>query len=373
LKRALILALGTCLASAPMALIAAGPAAAQAKAAAYKAPRNAFGQPDLSGNWTNATLTRETRPANVKDRLAYTEEEAKALEGRAAQLVEAGNRPTDPNAPAPAAGGEAPRTETPQSAAGGAVGGYNRGWLDPGASVMRVGGQPRTSFLLTPDGQAPARKPGAPPERGFGGLTQTSGSGAGEARMGSFDSYETRGLGERCIVSFGRNGGPPMLPNGFYNNNYTFVQSPDHVGILVEMVHDMRIVRLNAKHRTDGVRPWFGDSVGWYEGDTLVVETTNIPRRQAYRGAWENLKVTERFTRVAPDRIHSRYTIEDPTIWEQPFSGEYEFGQFPEPIYEYACHEGNYSLPGILRGARVEEAAAKEQGGGGGTSAGSAP
>ena len=141
-----------------------------------------------------------------------------------------------------------------------------------------------------------------------------------------------------------------MFANDFYNNNYQIVQSPNSIMILVEMVHDARIIRLNSEHRTDGVRPWFGDSIGWWEGNTLVVETTNIPPRQQYYGSWENLKVTERFTRVADERLHYAFTIDDPTMWDKPWGGEYEFSTLEEQIYEYACHEGNYALPGILKG-----------------------
>ena len=131
---------------------------------------------------------------------------------------------------------------------------------------------------------------------------------------------------------------------------------PDAVVIEVEMIHEARVVRLNAKHRTDGLRPWMGDSVGWYDGDTLVVETTNIPERQHFYGSWKNLKVTEWFKRTGPDKIHYRFQVEDPDTWEQPWGGEYAFTPAGR-IYEYACHEGNYALPGILGGARQEEKA----------------
>jgi hypothetical protein len=212
---------------------------------------------------------------------------------------------------------------------------------------MRVRGEPRTSLITTPNGQVPARKKGAPPAPGFGG---------GRGGLGSFDSYETRSLGERCVIGFGRNGGPPMFPNGFYNNNYQILQTKDAVVIEVEMNHDARIVRLNDKHRTDGVRPYMGDSIGWWEGDTLVVETTNIPQAQHFMGAWQKLKVTEKFTRVGQHRLHYAFTVEDPDIWESAWGGEYEFSPLDGRIYEYACHEGNYALPGILAGARAEEA-----------------
>jgi len=155
-----------------------------------------------------------------------------------------------------------------------------------------------------------------------------------------------------------------MLPNGFYNNNYHLVQSRNAVVIMTEMVHDARVIPLvaskaSAKHRTDGVRPYFGDSVGWWEGDTLVVETTNYPRSQAYNGAWENLKVTENFTRTAPDRLRYKYTVEDPAVWDAPWGGEYEFAPLGGIMYEYACHEGNYALEGILAGAREAERLAR--------------
>jgi hypothetical protein len=348
-------------AAAPVAA-AAQETSAKAKAAApYKAPRNAFGQPDLAGYWTNATLTPIARRPQYKDQLNYTEDQAREMEANAEREVEEGNEDTDPNAPA---------EHRPQSsnvrpefaAAGGDVGGYNRGWLDPGSRVMRVNGEPRTSLITTENGLPPPRKAGAPPPPRFGG------------GRGAFDSYEVRSLGERCIMSFGRNAGPPMFPNGFYNNNYQILQTGDSVLIEVEMNHDLRIVRLNDKHRTDGIRTYMGDSIGRWEGDTLVVETINLPASQHFMGAWEKLKVTERFTRVGKNRLHYAFTVEDPTVWDKPWGGEYEFAPLDGTIYEYACHEGNYALPGILAGARVEErekaeaeAAAKAgQGGAGG-------
>ena len=173
-------------------------------------------------------------------------------------------------------------------------------------------------------------------------------------RGASFDNPESRAT-ERCIISFGRNAGPPMFANGFYNNSYQIVQSPDHVVIATEMVHDARIVRLNSTHRTDGLRPYFGDSIGWWDGDTLVVETTNIPQSQQFMGSWKDLKVTERFKRVADDRLYYGFTIDDPTLWDAPWGGEYEFATLNGSMYEYACHEGNYAMHGILAGARIEE------------------
>jgi hypothetical protein len=240
---------------------------------------------------------------------------------------------------------------------------YNDYWKDPGNAVMRVNGQPRTSILTTPNGRAPTAKPGAVAAQtashpDFYKLLGDSPIPRGAA----LDNPESSGIGERCIISFGRNGGPPMLANGFSNNNYQIVQSPTAIVIQIEMNHDARIIRLDSRHRTDDARPYFGDSIGWWEGDTLVVETTNIPQSQAYMGAWKNLKVTERFRRVAVDRMRYAFQIEDKSIWEAAWGGEYEFNLLRggQRIYEYACHEGNYSLRGILAGARAEEAKAAE-------------
>jgi len=363
MKRALVLCLGTALCAAPLALAAASaadkPAAKPAVAAKkisgpYKAPRNIFGQPDLGDFWSNASLTPEQRPAALGDRLVYTPEEAKKLEANAANEFVEGGKPTDPNAPAPKQGGELDKTVRPEfAAAGGNVGGYNIGWLDPGNNVMRVHGEPRTSFLTTPNGRIPAPKATA---------TAAQGGRGGGGGLGSFDNPENRSLGERCIISFGRNAGPPMLPNGFYNNNYHFMQGKDEVTIEVEMVHDVRHIALNrTTHLPSNIRPYFGDSIGHWEGDTLVVETTNIPQSQAYAGSWQNLKVTERFTRDADNRLLYQYTIDDPTRWDKPFEGEYEFAPLNGRVLEYACHEGNYALEGMLAGARQaeKEAAAK--------------
>jgi len=343
-------------------LSAAAPAAAQQAAAskaqaAYKAPRNSFGQPDFTGNWSNASLTPQARPAAYGTRSVYLPEEVAILEGAQDEKLAKGNAPTDVNAGA--------------SLGADNVGAYDRGWVDNGVRVARVNGEPRTSFITTPTGQAPPRKGTAAPALPANAGSREAGveaariaasrdmfEGQGSvaaARAGSYDNPESRGAGERCLIGFGRSAGPPMFPNGWYNNNYQIVQSRNAVSITIEMVHDTRIVRLNDKHRTDGVRPWFGDSIGWYEGETLVVETTNIPQRMAYSGSWENLKVTERFTRVGKDRLLYRFTVDDPTMWDKPWGGEYEFFPTNGQLHEYACHEGNYALEGILAGAREEE------------------
>ncbi len=317
----------------------------------WSAPRLSFGQPDLGETWSNVSMTPESRPPALGAKATYTQEEALAIERASQMALAAANRKTDPNAPPPTAGGDRPPAGTrPEFAlAGGNVGGYNAFWLDPGNAVMRVRGEPRTSILTTPDGRVPPVIPGA---------HRSSEWGRG---MGSFDNPENRFLGERCIMSFGRNAGPPMLANGFYNNDYQFIQTPDAVAIIVEMNHDVRYIRLNAQHRTDDYRPWMGDSIGHWEGDTLVVETDHIPEAQAYHGSWKALKVTERFTRTAPDRLLYQFTIEDPTLWAAPWGGEYEFSPLKGQVYEYACHEGNYALRNMLAGARAEEKRAEEK------------
>ena len=340
---------------------------ALAQGAGWKAPRNGFGQPDLEGAWTNATMTPQTRPAQYGERRAMTPAEVAKIEGAAAAQIERGNQKTDPNAP---------------TVTDGSVGGYNRGFLDPGIQVMRVSGEPRTSLITTASGQVPAPRPGskvsAEQMRTFSGspyFIDQYGSAAlfGEDRQTAqiFNNPEELSLADRCLTSFGRNGPPPMFPNGFYNNNYQIAQNRDEVLIVVEMVHDARHIRLNSRqHLPANLRPWFGDSVGWWEDDTLVVETTNYPETQAFFGSWEALKVTERFTRVAKDRLHYQFTVEDPSIWAQPWGGDYEFGVLVGQVYEYACHEGNYAMPGILGGSR---AADRERADSGAAKVGGAP
>ena len=165
-------------------------------------------------------------------------------------------------------------------------------------------------------------------------------------------------------MSFGSNAGPPMLPNYFYNNNYTIVQTPDHVMIMTEMVHDTRIIKLGERRPLpDDVRPWFGDSWGWWEGDTLVVETTNISPSQTLQGipASPEMKVVERFTRADQFTINYEFMIHDPATYAEPWGGEVPFKALPELVYEYACHEGNYALSNVLSGARAQERENREQ------------
>ena len=176
---------------------------------------------------------------------------------------------------------------------------------------------------------------------------------------GPYDNPEQRPLAERCLMGFGSTAGPPMLPV-LYNNLKRIVQSDDTVMILVEMVHDARVVRMNQEHAPPGIRSWLGDSVGHWEGDTLVVDTTNFSDGPALGGASRNLHVVERFSRIDADTLLYRFTVDDPTVWTAPWGGEYVWPASGDRVYEYACHEANYSFGGILRGARLLEADARE-------------
>ncbi len=333
------------------------PVAAQAPASTatpWTTPRTPDGKPDLQGNWSNATQTPFERLG--KGGLTLTQEQAKAIEDRAQLVKEYRDQASDPNRGTPPKGGEdrplppgePTFIERISATAGGKVGGYNGFWLDPGERVIVINGEPRSSIVVDPpDGRVPAMAAEA--------KQRATERAALSKKFGEFDHPELRGLAERCLLSFGSNAGPPMLPNYFYNNNYQIVQTRDHVMIMTEMVHDARIIRIGGDHAPKHVRQWLGDSIGRWEGDTLVVETTNFHPLQVYRGASENLKVTERFMRPGPDTILYRFTVEDPTTFTAPFSGEVPFNRSDEMIFEYACHEGNYALSNILGGERAKE------------------
>ena len=321
-------------------------------------PRTADGRPDLQGNWTNATITplERLRPNTP---LVVTEEAALDEEQKTRAAIEFREQPSDPNRAAPPVGGEQRKSPNAEptylervwQGGAGVVGGYNSFWVDPGDRVLRVDGQPRSSIIIDPPtGRIP----------GYTDAARARMAKAAEIRktQGSeFDHPELRPLAERCITSFGNNAGPPMLPNYFYNNSYTIVQSKDTVTILTEMVHDARIVRMNGTHPPASLRKWFGDSIGRWEGDTLVIETTNFHPSHGFRGSWENLKVTERITRKDARTLNYRFTVEDPTTFTAPFTGELVFNAMApgEMVYEYACHEANYGLEGVMSGARAQE------------------
>jgi hypothetical protein len=283
-----------------------------------------------------------------------TEEEAAKLEKSVAARLEQGDRPIKGDRAAPPKGGDG------SVGPAGNVGGYNTFWLDPGSSYTIVNGARRTSLIVDPpDGKVPAMTPTG--KQRVATLLARPTSDATERNdpglepSGSYDDPERRPLGERCLLGFGSTSGPPVLPNYFYNNLHQIVQTPDAVMILTEMVHDARIVRMNAQHLPKTIRKWMGDSVGRWEGDTLVVDTTNFTDKTRFRGSSENLHVIERFTRVDARTLLYRFTIDDPSTWEKPWTGEYVWPATDEHIYEYACHEANYALENILRGARLRE------------------
>jgi len=292
---------------------------------ARKAPD---GHPDLQGTWTNATLTPMERPASFNGKPTVSDAEAAVFEQKAEEEVRSGDGKSD--------------SDFHRRAGSGETGGYNALFIDRGSELARVDGQKRTSLIIDPpDGKVPALTPEARQR-----LTSM--------RRGGTDSARDRPLSERCLMSFGSSSGPPMLPV-LYNNNYQIVQTPDAVMILVEMIHDVRIVRMNAQHLPSDIRQWLGDSVGHWEGDTLVVDTTNFNDNVVFRGSSKNLHVIERFRRQDAKTLLYRATIDDPTTFTKSWTIEYPFRSTSDHIYEYACHEGNYSIVDILGGARQEE------------------
>lgn len=310
-------------------------ACSSASAQDYQQPLNEFGYPDLQGTWSNASITNMTRPRGVEP-LAVSFEEAVELERSNIWNRVGASQESAPTGDLPEAGEQAAAFNTR---------GYNYFWIDPGTRLGIVKDQVRTSWIVEPeDGQIPYLE----------GARAKRRNPPNQPTIGSFDGPETRPLAERCLMSFSNAGGP-VMQNGLYNNTYQIVQNQGYVMILVEMVHDARIIRIDSEHRSDSVTPWMGDSVGWYEGNTLVVETINPnPAQRSY--ITDTGKVTERFTRWSDDQILYEFNVEDPSLYTQAWSGEMSFNRSQEPLYEYACHEGNHSFPGILAGARRQEA-----------------
>jgi hypothetical protein len=341
--------------------VAVVPAAAQAPKG-YTPPRMTDGHPDLQGTYDLATMTPLERSPG--DPPFLTKEKAEALEKAEAARRSKDDQPSRGDRTAPPVGGDtsAPKSffEALEKAGGGAVGGYNRFWLNQGTAFTIVDGQVRTSIVVDPpDGRVPPYSAAARSRLAAARATPTSDARESQDPTaeppGAFDNPEQRPLGERCLLGFGSTSGPPALPDYFYNELHQIVQTPGSIMILTEMVHDARIVRMNAQHLPPTIRRWMGDSVGHWEGDTLVVDTTNFNDKTRFRGSTESLHVVERFTRIDDKTLLYHFTVEDPQTWGKPWTGEYTWPVTDKPMYEYACHEGNYALTDILRGARLSE------------------
>lgn len=290
--------------------------------------RTPDGQPDLQGFWTNSSYTPLERPKNVTKEF-YTKEEAAEIEKRAAE------RETEQTVP-----GTIPDVHYD----------FTQFGLDRNQSTLAS--NLRTSMIVDPpDGKLPP-------------LTAEGQKRAAERAeraklVGRWDSAQSNDLDDRCLIFAGA--GPPMLPQG-YNSNYQIVQAPGYVTILFEMVHDVRIIPLDGRpHVSRNIRQWRGDSRGHWEGETLVVETTNFNGKNPLRGSSDNMRVTERFTPVDADTISYKFTIDDESTWTRPWSAELSMKKTIGPLFEHACHEGNYGLYNTLVGARLAEKKAAEE------------
>jgi hypothetical protein len=323
----------------PFLIVAAVLAAGIAQAGPYRAPRTPYGTPDLQGIWTNTSVTMLQRPPIFKGLIA-TETEAKMMEGGFKKMVGdlLSTAPIDPKLPAPPVVKEAPQSD----------------FLEMDMHLARIDGQMRSSWIVDPaDGRIPYTE--AEKKRRADVAKQPD----------SFDNPEDRDTMERCLTAIGAPEGPPMLNTGF-NGNYRIVQTAQYVAIEIEMNHSVRIIRMGERtHLPAAIQPWMGDSVGWWEGETLVVETTNLNPKGAHVYALgggfsysPTTKMIERFTRTSQDRILYEFSVDDPVTFTKVWRAEMPMRAAKGPIYEYACHEGNYSLPNILAGARAEERAA---------------
>ncbi len=297
------------------------------QAKTWTPPRVSDGHPDLQGTWSTATLTPLERPAELAGKQFFTEQEAAAYEK---QFLQTANRDRRD-------GG----ADTDVSRA------YNEFWFSRGNHLVSTR---RTSLVVDPpDGKIPPLTAEA---------QKRQADRAAQTRAHGFDGPEDRPLPERCILW--PTAGPPMIPGG-YNNNYQIFQSPGYVMILVEMIHDVRIIPTDGRpHLPSNVRQWMGDSRGHWEGNTLVVDTTNFTPYSNFRGASKDMHLVERFTRVGPETIMYEFTVDDPAAFTKPWKAEIPMQQTHEPVLEYACNEGNYAMSGVLGGARAEEAAAKK-------------
>ncbi|MDB5476091.1 MAG: hypothetical protein JWP49_1602 [Phenylobacterium sp.] len=307
-------------------------------------PRAADGHADLSGVWTNASVTHLTRAPGVKLTVSAAEAEAIVKHDGLLSHLDEDSGPSNMTDKPPPAGGD--------------PGGYNAFWMDPGRTLGLVKGQHRTSWIVDPaDGRLPLSAAGRQLIAASNAAHQTDAAAGPEALM----------PWDRCLISSRGSGGPGML-NNIYNSNYQIVQTPGSVAIIVEMIHDVRTVPIFASkaaaqvgHGPAVLHPWLGDSTGWWEGDALVVETLDVNPEQGRTGPIflsPQARVTERFTRVSDKQILYEFQVEDPAYYSQAWRAEMSLNAGPKQLYEYACHEGNYALPGILAGARKEQTAA---------------
>ena len=346
-----------------LVLVTLAPLSVAGQDSGWIVPRTPWGDPDLMGTYTNKTITPLQRPDELADREFLTAEEISTIEQ---ERIERNERLLNAPPERSAVGGKKVRRDH-EGLKGSAVGFYNNFWLDWGTKPTG-----RTSLLVdppngrippvTPEFEAYAEQRRSEQLRAKGDPEQWPASGSGWA-----DSWMDFQLNDRCIVW---SAGPPMLP-GPYNNTYVIAQTADYIAIRVEMIHETRIIPLDGRpHLPSSIRQYVGDMRGRWDGDTLVVETTNIKRTEGDPGAQGNdeigtrawngriddtLRIVERFTRVNDDTITYRFTIEDPSRWVQPFSGEFPFVKTEDDLYEYACHEGNYSMSLMLSGARAVE------------------
>jgi len=316
----------------PSARVAAQAPGAAAKSEGadkpWKVPRTADGQPDLQGFWTNTTYVPLERPKNVTKEF-YTKEEVAENIKRAATTE---NEQTEPGTVADVHYD------------------FTQFGLDRSQGPLAL--NMRTSLIVDPpDGRIPPMT--------AEGLKRTAERAEARKRAGGqLDAAQNQPLSVRCIIM--DRIGPPMLA-GAYNNNYQIVQMPGYVMILVEMIHDVRIIPLDGRPQLPAnVRQWTGSYRGRWEGDTLVVESTNFNGKNPFQGSSENLHLIERFTRVDEDTIRYQFTVDDPSTWTKPWSAEVPWAKTIGPLFEHACHEGNYGLPNILAGARAEEKRATE-------------
>jgi len=321
----------------PIPIAMAIPALLLGWAAQAQTPRTSWGDPDLQGRWSNATLTPLQRPAELGDKAFFTPEEARAY---VEERLVSGNADL--------------RIEEDREA--GEVGSYNNAWTDRGTDIVPT---LRTSLIVEP---ANGRVPPFTPE-----AQRQHEANLAYGAMHPADTPADRFLTERCIVFGG--GAAPMFPEP-YNNNYYIVQTPDYVTIMAELNHEVRIIPLDGRPHFPGhVRQWVGDSRGYFEDDTLVVETTNQQPNRHFYGVQmlnsvvgENFRVVERFTRTAPDQIRYQATVDDPTVFVEPWTVEMFMHPQAGLLVEFACHEGNYGMRGLLTAARAEERRAAEAG-----------